>query len=150
VPQSLAFNLVHVIFSTKNRRPLLAEPVLADVHAYLATVTRGTKCDCLRVGGVADHVHLAIRVHPERNVSKLISELKTSSSRWLKTQEPDLEKFAWQRGYGAFSVSPADAGAMLRYIDAQEVHHRKRSFQDEMRVFFEKYHVAFDERFVWD
>ena len=83
-------------------------------------------------------------------MSKLISELKTSSSRWLKTQEPDLEKFAWQRGYGAFSVSPADAGAMLRYIDAQEVHHRKRSFQDEMRVFFEKYHVAFDERFVWD
>ena len=150
MPQSLAFNLVHVIFSTKDRRPLLGEVVRADLYAYLATVVRGTTCDCLRVGGVADHVHLAIRVHPDRNVSKIVSEMKTSSSRWLKTQGLALERFAWQRGYGAFSVSPADAGALLRYIDAQEAHHRRRSFQDEMRAFLEKYHVAFDERYVWD
>lgn len=129
---------------------MLQASVRTDLYAYLATVARSAKCDCYRVGGMPDHVHLAIRVHPEKNLSKLIGEMKTSSSRWLKTQGPALASFAWQRGYGAFSTSPADAGALLRYIDAQEAHHRKRSFQDEMRAFFEKYHVAFDERFVWD
>ena len=150
MPQSLAFVLVHVIFSTKDRRPLLTDAVRPDLYRYLATIARNAKCDCLRVGGVTDHVHLAIRMHPDRNVSKMVGALKTSSSRWLKTQGPDLARFARQRGYGAFSVSPADAGALLRYIDQQEAHHRRRSFQDEMRVFFEKYHVAFEERYVWD
>ena len=150
MPQSLAFVLVHIIFSTKDRRPLLRETVRPDLHAYLATVIRNAKADCLRIGGVADHVHLAVRIPPDRNLSKLVGEAKTSSSRWLKTQAPELATFSWQRGYGAFSVSPADAGALLQYIETQEIHHRKRSFQEEMRAFFDKYHVAFDERYVWD
>lgn len=150
MPQSLAFNLVHLIFSTKDRRPLLRQDLRTDLYGYLATVARGAGCDSFRIGGVADHVHFALRMHPDRSLSRLVGELKTSSSRWLKTQGPELAKFSWQRGYGAFSVSPADAGALLRYIDAQDAHHRRRSFQDEMRAFFLKYHVVFDERYVWD
>lgn len=122
--------------------------VRTGLHAYMATVARELQCEAYRVGGVADHVHLALRLHPTRQAANVVSELKTSSSKWLKTQ--DIELFAWQRGYAAFSVSPADCGALVRYIDAQETHHRRRDFQTEMRAFFEKYHVAFDERYVWD
>lgn len=84
------------------------------------------------------------------NLAALIEELKTSSSRWLKGQSPSLAKFAWQRGYGAFSVGPVDLQALLSYIDAQEAHHRKRDFQAEFRALLVKYGVAFDERYVWD
>ena len=148
MPQSLSFMLAHIVFSTKDRRPLLSEDVRSGLHAYLATIVRDRKCDCFRVGGVADHVHLAVRLHPTISLAKLLEELKTNSSKWMKAQ--GMEGFAWQRGYGAFSVGPADAGALIRYIEGQEMHHRKRDFQEEMRVFFEKYHVSFDERYVWD
>jgi len=87
-------------------------------------------------------------LHPTIGLAKLFEALKTNSSKWMKRQ--GVEDFAWQRGYGAFSVSPADVGALIRYIEGQEAHHRKRDFQGEMRAFFEKYHVAFDERYVWD
>lgn len=140
--------LVHIVFSTKDRRPLLNESLRLPLHAYLATVVRDKDCDCFRVGGVADHVHLAVRLHPTKSVAKLLEELKTSSSKWMKAQ--GVEGFAWQRGYGAFSVGPSDAGALIQYIEGQEAHHRKRDFQEEMRAFFEKYHVVFDERYVWD
>ena len=84
------------------------------------------------------------------SVAELVEQLKSSSSKWLKTQSPALSKFAWQRGYGAFSVGPADLDALTRYIDSQETHHRKQSFQDEFRAFLKKYGVEFDERYVWD
>ncbi len=148
MPQSLSFMLVHVVFSTKDRRPLLHEDVRLGLHAYLATIVRDRACECFRVGGVADHVHLAVRLHPTIGLAKLLEELKTHSSKWMKRH--GVEDFAWQRGYGAFSVGPADAAALIRYVEGQEAHHRKRDFQDEMRAFFEKYHVAFDERYVWD
>jgi len=150
MPQSLSFLLVHVIFSTKDRRPLLDDSVRSELYAYLATVARNAKCECYRVGGVADHVHLAVRLSRTMNVSEMVEQLKSSSSKWLKTQSPALSKFAWQRGYGAFSVGPADLDALTQYIDAQEVHHRKQSFQDEFRAFLKKYGVECDERYVWD
>ncbi len=150
MPQSLSYVLLHLIFSTKGRKPCLNEAVRPGLHAYLATVVRGAKGDCFRVGGVADHVHLGIRMHPTRNLARVVSEVKTASSAWLKTQSPELAGFAWQRGYGAFSVGPADAGALIRYIAEQEAHHRRRGFLEYMRGFYAKYHVAFYERYVWD
>lgn len=148
MPQTLSFNLVHVVFSTKNRLPLISDDIADDLHAYLAGTVRKLNCECFRAGGVADHVHLAIRLVPTAAAAKIVSEVKTSSSVWMK--ERGVTSFAWQRGYGMFSVSPADIDALVRYIEGQKAHHRKRGFQDEMRAFFEKYHVAFDERYVWD
>jgi putative transposase len=148
MPQSLSFLLVHIVFSTKDRRPYLRDDVRNRLHAYLATVVRDKQCECLRVGGVADHVHLAVRMHAQKSVAKLIEEVKVASSKWMKVE--GVEAFGWQRGYGAFSVGPADVGALLQYIEQQEAHHRKRDFKEEMRSFFEKYHVAFDEKYVWD
>lgn len=120
------------------------------LHAYLATVARNVDCECSRVGGVADHVHLAVRLSRTITMAQLIEELKTSSSKWLKTQSPALAAFAWQRGYGAFSVGPSDLNALLHYIDNQEEHHRTRTFQDEYRAFLKKYGIEYDGRYVWD
>jgi putative transposase len=150
MPQSLSFILIHLIFSTKDRAPILEPSVRPDLHAYLATVSRDLDCECYRVGGVADHVHLALRLSRTVTVAKVVEELKTSSSRWLKTEARELAEFAWQRGYGAFSVSPSHLEALLTYIDSQEEHHRERSFQDEYRAFLKKYGISYDERYVWD
>lgn len=150
MPQSLSFVLVHLVFSTCERIPLIDTETGPQLHAYLATVAREAGCECYRVGGMADHVHLAVRLSRTVTVAALVEELKTSSSKWLKTQSPRLAKFAWQRGYGTFSVGPADLGELIRYIDQQEAHHAKRSFQDEFRAFLQKYGVEFDERYVWD
>jgi REP element-mobilizing transposase RayT len=146
--QSLSLLLVHLVFSTKDRANALTPEI--GIHAYLATVARGTGCECFRVGGVADHVHLAIGLSRTVAVANLVEELKTSSSKWLKVQSPALAKFAWQRGYASFSVGPSDLQALLKYIDGQEQHHRKVSFEDEYRAFLKKYGVAFDERYMWD
>ena len=150
MPQSLSYILVHVIFSTENRKPLIDPSVRLALYAYLATVARNAKCECYRVGGVKDHVHLAIRLSRTVTVSHLVEQLKSSSSKWLKTQSPTLSKFAWQRGYGVFSVGPTDLKALIVYIDAQETHHAKHTFQDELRAFLKKYGVEGDERYLWD
>ena len=150
MPQSLSFLLVHLVFSTKDRHPFLDAGIRPALHGYLATVARNMDCECYRVGGVADHVHLAVRMARTVTVATLVEELKTSSSKWLKTQAPALAAFSWQRGYGAFSVGPSDLEALRRYIDGQEEHHRTRTFQEEYRAFLLKYGVEFDERYVWD
>jgi len=150
MPQSLSYLLTHLVFSTKDRAPVLDAAVRPALHAYLATVARNADCECYRAGGVADHVHLAVRIARTVTVANLVEELKTSSSKWLKTQAPALSAFAWQRGYGAFSVGPADRVALVKYIEHQEEHHRTRTFQEEYRAFLKKYGIEHDERYVWD
>ena len=150
MPQSLSLVIVHVIFSTKERRPFLDKDTRPKLHAYLATVARNAGCEAYRVGGVADHVHLAIRLSRTITIADLVETLKTSSSKWVKTQSTDLAAFSWQRGYGCFSVGPSDLEALKAYIDDQENHHQTRTFQDELRMFLKKYGVQFDEAYVWD
>jgi len=151
MPQSLSYLLIHIIFSTKDRTPYLQDKESrARLHAYLATVVRDDECECFCAGGVADHVHLAIRLSRTMTVARLVEHLKTSSSHWIKDQGLAKNAFAWQRGYAAFSVGPNDLPALRSYIGSQEEHHRKHSFQDELRAFLEKYKVDFDEKYVWD
>jgi REP element-mobilizing transposase RayT len=150
MPQSLANVIIHLVFSTKDRATLLSSAIRPNLHAYLATVVRTTGCECPRIGGTADHVHLAVRLSRMITIAQLVEEVKTSSSKWLKSQAPSLAIFAWQRGYGVFSTNPADLETLLAYIDHQEEHHLTRTFQDEYRAFLVKYGVAYDERYVWD
>jgi len=150
MPQSLSLVVVHVVFSTKGRVPVRDGLLVSGLHAYLATVARDHDCECYCVGGAADHVHLALRLSRTITVAKLVEVLKVSSSKWVKGQSPESKGFAWQRGYAAFSVGPGDVEAVRRYIGAQEEHHRKNSFQDELRVFLKKYGVDYDEQYVWD
>lgn len=127
---------------------MLDAAIRPALFSYLATVARNADCECYRVGGVEDHVHLAIRLSRTTNIAKLVEELKSSSSRWLKTE--GLAKFAWQRGYGVFSVGPSDLEALVGYIDRQEMHHRKQTFQEEFLAFLRKYGMDVDERYLWD
>jgi REP element-mobilizing transposase RayT len=150
MPQSLSFVLVHLIFSTKDRLPVLNIEIRDELFAYLATIARNGGCECYRVGGISDHVHLALRLPRTRSVAEITEELKSTSSKWLKTKSPELAKFSWQRGYAAFSVGPTDLESLIEYVASQEEHHRKRSFQEEFRAFLKRYGVEFDERYVWD
>jgi len=150
VPQSLSFVLVHLVFSTKDRRPFLKDGIRTEVHAYLASVLNGSDSICVRIGGVADHVHIALFIARTESISRVVERLKVSSSKWIKAKGPEFGKFSWQRGYAAFSVGLSDRAALVRYIDSQATHHQRRDFQAEMRVMFAKYGVEFDEKFVWD
>ena len=150
MPQSLSLTVLHLVFSTKGRMPLLTPEILPEMHAYLATIASHRDGECYRVGGVADHVHLAVRLSRTTSIANLINELKSSSTRWIKTRSPAFAQFAWQRGYGAFSVGPKDLAAVIAYIDGQEEHHKTRTFQDEYRLFLRQYGIEFDERYVWD
>ena len=147
--QSLANILTHLIFSTKNREPLLADKDLRQrAHAYLAAVLKDLRCPALIVGGVADHVHILCQLAKTQSVSVVMEHLKTSSSKWLKTQ--GIRTFSWQRGYGAFSVSQSNVASVVSYIEKQEEHHRTATFEEEFRLFLKRYRVEFDERYVWD
>ena len=150
MPQSLSLVIVHVIFSTKERRPFLNTETRPTLHAYLAAVARNAGCEAYCVGGVADHVHMAVRLSRTISIADLMETLKTSSSKWVKTRAPDLATFAWQRGYACFSVGPTDLDALRAYIDGQAEHHRARTFQEEFRIFLKKYGVEYDEAYVWD
>ena len=150
MPQSLSHILIHLIWSTNERHPWLTPGIREKAHAYLAGAVRQCACEAYRVGGVADHVHLAVRLSRTLSPADLVKEVKTASSKWLKTQSPALAAFAWQRGYGAFSVGPTSLDALLHYIETQDEHHRTRTFQDEYRDFLKKYGIEYDERYVWD
>jgi REP element-mobilizing transposase RayT len=142
--------IIQIIFSTKDRFPCLDPSTRLRLHAYLATVTRNARCEAYRAGGTADHVHLAVRLSRTAAIAGLVEELKTSSSKWLKTQRPELRRFAWQRGYGAFSVAPDELPALVTYVENQQEHHRVRTFQEEYMALLKQYGVQFDERYLWD
>lgn len=150
MPQSISHVLVHLVFSTKGRRPWLTDAIRGEMHAYLAAVLNGSDNVPVRVGGVADHVHVALFLARTESMSKLVERLKVSSSKWMKTKGPEYARFGWQRGYAAFSVGLSDRAALVRYIDSQGTHHQRRDFQAEMRAMFAKYGVEYDEQFVWD
>jgi len=149
--QSLVQIYGHIVFSTKNRHPFLADAAFRGrVHAYLAGILAYIDSPSLLVGGVADHVHLLCRLSKTHCLSDLIRDLKRNSTNWIQQENPDLADFHWQSGYGAFSVSPSHVEPLTKYIANQEEHHRKESFQDEFRRLCKKYGVALDERYVWD
>lgn len=150
MPQSLSFVLVHLVFTTKDRIPYLTAPITAELYPYLASVARDTNCESYRIGGIEDHVHLAIRLSRTTTVARLVEQLKTCSSKWLKSKSPQLETFAWQRGYAAFSTNPSDLDTLLHYIDIQQEHHKKFDFQDEFRTLLNQFGVEHDERYMWD
>jgi putative transposase len=150
MPQSLSRVLVHLIFSTKYRKPSLTPEIREELYPYLAVVLRDNDCPSLRVGGVEDHVHMLFGLSRRLAVADVVELVKTSSSKWLKTKWSHLAKFHWQAGYGAFSVSQSKADSVVRYIRGREAHHRRISFQDEFRTTLDRHGVVYDERYVWD
>lgn len=151
MPQSLAKILVHTVFSTKDRRPFLRDQALREeLHRYMGGILTNHDCQPLIVGGVEDHVHILSTLARTCQASEMVKEVKRGSSLWLKTKDPGLGDFAWQNGYGIFSIGLSQVAAVRTYIAAQEEHHRKATFQDEFREFLRRYEIEFDERYVWD
>ena len=151
MPQSFSNVIVHIIFSTKNREPLLADKILrSDLHAYLGGVLNTLDCQPHCIGGAADHVHLFHALSRTRSVAACVKETKRVSSAWVKQRDTRLAAFHWQSGYGAFSVSESQLPTVRAYIENQEEHHRHVTFQEEYRQFLDRHGIAYDERYVWD
>jgi REP element-mobilizing transposase RayT len=148
--QSLAKNYVHIVFSTKHRQELIFPPVEEELHAYLGGICKKLECYPIKVGGYTNHVHILCMLSKKIALMKLLEEVKSHSSKWIKTKGEAYENFYWQDGYGAFSVNPTEIDVVVSYIANQKEHHRKKTFQDEYRAFLKKYEVEYDERYVWD
>lgn len=138
----------HVVFSTKERHPLIDQEWRDRLHAYLGGIIRdiGGVPEC--IGGVADHVHLLIGLKATHRLCDVIRDIKVSSSKWIHDTLA-LREFAWQDGYGAFTVSENRRESVKRYIQNQEAHHKTRAFEDEYLTFLRQAGVEFDERFLW-
>jgi REP element-mobilizing transposase RayT len=140
--------LIHAIWSTKGRGPLISDDVRAGLHGYMAGVLKNLESPALIINSVTDHVHILCQLSKNVATCKLLEEVKKSSSKWMKEQ--GVLDFAWQNGYGVFSVSQSNVDAVQKYIESQAEHHKKRDFKAEFREFCKRHHVAIDERYVWD
>jgi putative transposase len=147
--QSLSHLLIHAVFSTKDRRPFLrSEEMRKEIYAYMAGSLKNLECHPVKIGGVEDHVHILSSLSKNIAFSELIGRIKGSSSKRLK--EKGVHGFAWQNGYGAFSVRESNAETLVAYITNQAEHHRKFSFQEEVRELLKRHRIRFDERYLWD
>jgi REP element-mobilizing transposase RayT len=151
MPQSLANVLLHVVFSTKNRAPFLKSHELREeLQGYMVGTLSEIECPSLIVRTVEDHLHCLLNLSRTMSIAKLVETMKVESSACVKRQAPHLAEFYWQAGYGAFSVSQSNAGQVKVYIANQEEHHRRISYQDELRALLRRHEIEFDERYVWD
>lgn len=150
MPQSLSRMLSHLIFSTKHREPWITPGVRDELQSYLGGVLKNIECPPIRVGGVADHVHLFFGLSRTFSIAQIVEKVKVASSKWIKDKGPEFRGFHWQNGYGIFSVSQSEAEKVEHYIATQEEHHRVMTFQEEYREFLERHRIEYDERYVWD
>jgi putative transposase len=144
--QSLSNILTHIIFSTKNRLPLIHDRIDLRLHGYIRVICKDHECPLLQIGGVADHIHLLVNLSRKLSVSKFVNEIKSHSSKWIKTIDCDLQDFAWQSGYGAFSVGQLEYQKVIDYISNQKEHHKVISFQEEYLRFLKTYGMKYDEK----
>lgn len=148
MPQSLAQILIHLTFSTKGRAAMIPSGLREDLNAYIVGILREQDCTPVQVNAWEDHVHVLFAAARNKPLSRIVSEIKTGSSKWLKTR--GCSSFHRQNGCAAFSVSKSNLDAVIKYIQNQESHHKKISFQDELRRFLDKNGMEYDERFLWD
>ena len=140
--------LYHIIFSTKNREPWLTQELRSRAHQYLGGAIRDERGIAMAINGTADHVHILAKLRQDKAIAKLIGELKANSSGWISRTFNGTAEFAWQEGYGAFTVSESMVPTVRRYIERQEEHHRNVSFLDELKALLKAHGLPFDERYL--
>jgi len=150
MPQSIAYNYLHITFSTKYREPLIDEAIEEELFKYIGGICKNLECNPIKVGGYRDHIHILCILSCKIALMKLLEEVKSHSSKWIKTKGNQYKNFYWQRGYGSFSVNPAQIDVVVRYIENQAEHHKKKTFQEEYVAFLKKYNAEYDERYLWD
>ncbi len=148
--QSLADVIVHIVFSTKERNPWIQPEIEPELYAYLSATCRNFDSPVIQLNGIADHIHMLLLLGKTIPISKLISEVKTSSSRWLKTKGNQYRDFSWQNGYGAFSVSRPSINGAIKYVASQKNHHKKVTFKEEFLLMLDRAKIKYDEKYLWD
>jgi REP element-mobilizing transposase RayT len=148
--QSLSNLLTHIIFSTKNRHPLIHPDIEIRLHGYIRAICRDLESPLLQIGGMADHIHMLVNLSRKYALSKFVNEIKSHSSKWVKTIDGDFRDFAWQAGYGAFSVGQLEYQKVIDYISNQKEHHKELSFQEEYLRFLKAYQMKYDEKYLWE
>ena len=149
--QSLSNVLLHIVFSTKDRRPFLQDAELrTELHAVIMGMLRNRNCPGLAINSVDDHLHLLCQLSRTMCIADLLQEIKAASSRWIKDKRKDLQEFQWQGGYAVFSVSQSQVPGVVTYIDQQEEHHRRLSYKEELLALLTKNGIDFDDRYLWD
>jgi putative transposase len=139
-------NVVHIVFSTKERRKIIPRDMKERVWSYIAGICKQEKIFVHAVGGMEDHIHLLLQIPPTMTLAEAVRTVKSNSSSWMKQE---IKKFAWQEGYGGFSVSKSQIPVVVRYIKNQERHHKKMSFEDEFLALLEKHEIEFDPKYVF-
>jgi REP element-mobilizing transposase RayT len=138
------------VFSTKKRQNYLDDEVCDKLYPYISGILKNNNCECIKIGGIANHIHILCALARTICISDLIEKIKSNTSKWLKTKDNSLANFQWQKGYGAFSISPAHLQMVSNYIGHQHAHHQQTTFEDEIRILLKKYNIQHDERYLWD
>ena len=148
MPQSLAQIYLHIVFSTKNRDPFISANIESELYAYIGGTIKNLNAFPIIISGMEEHIHILTTFPRTISVADFIKKIKTSSSHWIKGK--GIQYFAWQEGYGAFSVSTSKKQAVINYITNQKGHHNKQTFQEELVRFLDEYEIKYDERYLWD
>ena len=148
--QSLVKQYTHIVFSTKYQQPLIIDSVEDELYKYIGGICKSLECNPIKVGGYRNHVHILCMLSKKIALMKLLEEVKSHSSKWVKTIDVRMSNFYWQNGYGAFSVNPRQVEIVKSYIENQHAHHSKKTFKKEYLGLLEKFNIAYDERYLWD
>lgn len=148
--QSLSKIFMHIVFHIKYNSVEIRECDKERLYAYIGSVIKSNESIPIIINGTHNHIHILCVMSKNISLAKLVEEIKRHSSRWIKTLDDYYKTFAWQGGYGGFSVSATVHDRTKRYIENQEQHHQKLNFKDEYRMFLSEYKIEFDERYVWD
>jgi REP element-mobilizing transposase RayT len=140
----------HIVFSTKERQTFIKPEIQSRLYAYMIGIVNNLGGVVEEIGGVEDHVHLLAFCPPKEALAEFIGKIKSNSSGWVHETWPERGTFAWQRGYGAFTVSESNAEAVQAYIRNQEEHHRQMTFQEEFIALLKKHNMPYDDRYLWD
>ncbi len=141
--------LYHLVWSTKERQPFIPHDFQDRVYQYLAGTLKAKKCHPIQIGGMPDHIHILTEMNPDVAPAEVIRNIKVSATKWIKNTWPTFSNFAWQEGYGAFSVSASNREAVLNYIKNQEKHHKVKNFMDEFLELLDRHEVEYDIKYLW-
>lgn len=147
---SYANHLYHIVFSTKDRRRLIDSELQPQLYEYIGGIIRSLKGVCIEIGGMPDHIHILAKLHQSVATADVMRDLKSSSSRWVNQNRRLETPFCWQIKYGSFTVSESQSATVRRYIQNQELHHKKKSFEDEMRELLKAHGIEVEERYIWE
>ena len=148
--QSLSNILIHLVFSTKYRQPLITRSIEQELYKYINSIYSSCNSPLITIGGESDHLHSLISISRTYSIADIVEEVKKESSKWIKRKGREFRGFQWQVGYGAFSISPSHINLVKQYISNQKIHHQRRDFKEEFLALLEKYDVEYDPRYIWD